>query len=362
MKLFKRIIFILTYLAFLIVLLFISIILIKNWGYVINITSRPPFVFLTRKVLGVNINVLPLDNYLIKFKSSDKYQYFYEWKPLLVEKYPVSWAPDDAYLETNKDGLNDNSEYSNDKPTGVFRIIALGDSFTQGAFVNVSNSYPKQLEKLLNGNIKCDNISKFEVLNFGVGGYDISYAAERFLTSGVKYNPDLILWFIKDDDFDEITELTHGRANKYYDSLTENEKRDLSKWNRYNEMSPELRNSNMSLWDKLYLVAKTDLLKELGRKKFSELQTQAVESVVKKTESPIIMLTFPFTSKTNKNTIISWKKAHNNIFYFDGLSDIYKLGGSYRPIDEHPNKKGYQLIAEDVFGYLKSGIFKYCNN
>ena len=39
------------------------------------------------------------------------------------------------------------------------------------------------------------------MLNLGLYGYDIEYAVERFRVRGQKYDPDLIIWLIKDDDF-----------------------------------------------------------------------------------------------------------------------------------------------------------------
>ena len=47
------------------------------------------------------------------------------------------------------------------KPPGVQRIVALGDSFTQGYGVEEDEAYPRQLERRLEG---------VEVINLGVPG------------------------------------------------------------------------------------------------------------------------------------------------------------------------------------------------
>ncbi len=79
--------------------------------------------------------------------------------------------------------------YARQKPEGVFRIIALGDSFTFGAGLQIDDSYPKRLERLLNLNI---SQPKVEVLNFGTPGYSTRNEAS-FLSNGFGYSPDLVI-------------------------------------------------------------------------------------------------------------------------------------------------------------------------
>ena len=61
------------------------------------------------------------------------------------------------------------------KPDGVCRIAVLGDSFTMGSGVRLSETYVKILERLLNAD---SGRSRFEVLNFGVAGYDFEREVE----------------------------------------------------------------------------------------------------------------------------------------------------------------------------------------
>lgn len=56
-------------------------------------------------------------------------------------------------IEISKQGFRDRV-YPLDKSPGVTRIAFLGDSFVFGWGVNVENSFPKQLEKMLNEKIK----------------------------------------------------------------------------------------------------------------------------------------------------------------------------------------------------------------
>ena len=107
----------------------------------------------------------------------------------------------------NSDSLNENSEYTIKKDQNVFRIIALGDSYTFGLYVNTEDNWTALLESKLNNSLKCKKNKKFEIINLGVYGYDIQFSSERFRLRGRKYDPDLVLWFIKKDDLLQITDL-----------------------------------------------------------------------------------------------------------------------------------------------------------
>ncbi len=69
-----------------------------------------------------------------------------------------------------------------------FRAIALGDSITFGNMLPVESTYPYQLNELLD-----KTHSRHEVLNFGVGGYDILQEVALFEARGSIYQPDLVV-------------------------------------------------------------------------------------------------------------------------------------------------------------------------
>ncbi|MFM7203098.1 MAG: SGNH/GDSL hydrolase family protein [Myxococcota bacterium] len=76
------------------------------------------------------------------------------------------------------------------KPSGTFRIVAIGGSNVYGAGINDDQTWPAQLEKALNQ----QQHGRFEVLNLGVAGYNplqmIATAEEAIAT----LEPDLILY------------------------------------------------------------------------------------------------------------------------------------------------------------------------
>lgn len=83
-------------------------------------------------------------------------------------------------------------EYSIEKPPHVFRIAVIGDSFTYGMGLSLEDTFPKQLERMLNTYFKTPELS-FEVLNMGVMGYDIHQEIEWLKTKVLAFDPDLII-------------------------------------------------------------------------------------------------------------------------------------------------------------------------
>ena len=117
----------------------------------------------------------------------------YAHKPLSKGSYP-NGIPAIA----NSQGLRDD-EVEIPKPPGVFRILALGDSFTVGANVEQEDAYPQVLERLLNDSGR----GRIEVVNAGVGGWSPFQYAQFLDNYGLRYEPDLVLvgLFVGNDIF-----------------------------------------------------------------------------------------------------------------------------------------------------------------
>ncbi|MGR9106723.1 MAG: SGNH/GDSL hydrolase family protein [Gammaproteobacteria bacterium] len=92
-----------------------------------------------------------------------------------------------ATYRINSRGCRDR-EYSLEKPEGIFRILALGDSFTFGMGVEAEDTYPKQLEEILNG-----KGYPVEVINCAVVGYDMWQHKVALREKALVYHPDLVM-------------------------------------------------------------------------------------------------------------------------------------------------------------------------
>lgn len=124
-----------------------------------------------------------------------------EVSPVFRENYRLSDNPalryelvpgsPDGEDRINTDGMRDR-EHRVAKPSGVFRIACLGDSITYGFGVPSRSSYPARLESGLNSTAAPG--VRFEVLNFGVTGYNITQSIENLRARALKYRPDLVIY------------------------------------------------------------------------------------------------------------------------------------------------------------------------
>lgn len=90
-------------------------------------------------------------------------------------------------------------EFSTKKSSGVYRIIALGDSSTLGVGVPNSETYCAVLENLLNQ--PKNSSTRYEVINGGVAGYS-SLQGLRYLKREIThYRPDLITIYFGLNDY-----------------------------------------------------------------------------------------------------------------------------------------------------------------
>ncbi|MBI5327369.1 MAG: SGNH/GDSL hydrolase family protein [Deltaproteobacteria bacterium] len=83
------------------------------------------------------------------------------------------------------------------KPQGAFRILCLGDSMLYGQGVNDHETLPAKLEMFLN---RAAWSLPIEVINEGHCGYSIHDEWNQFIQRGYRYQPDLIIWFLCDND------------------------------------------------------------------------------------------------------------------------------------------------------------------
>ena len=92
-----------------------------------------------------------------------------------------------AYARVNSAGFIDR-DYTLEKPAGVYRILVVGDSFTEGLRLPMSAAFHSILEENLNNAGK-----KVEVINAGVAGWGTDQELLFYRTIGRRYQPDMVL-------------------------------------------------------------------------------------------------------------------------------------------------------------------------
>ncbi len=99
----------------------------------------------------------------------------------------------------NSLGFRDN-EITYAKPPNTFRILFLGDSFTQGYGVDLADTFVKRIELILNQNFKDKH---FETINAGVSAYTSLNEYLMLKYRGLQLKPDLIVLNVNATDFIE---------------------------------------------------------------------------------------------------------------------------------------------------------------
>jgi len=128
--------------------------------------------------VGPDVALVPTDHVVL---SSD---------PVL--RYELRAGAEDGATRINTAGFRDR-EFPEPKPDGVFRIVAIGDSVTFGFDVAQDEAYPKQLERELNAAAE-PGAPRYEVLNFGVSGYNLPQSVARLRSLALRYAPDLVVY------------------------------------------------------------------------------------------------------------------------------------------------------------------------
>ncbi len=104
----------------------------------------------------------------------------------------------DVHFAVNSRGLRAPESLTYEKAEGVYRILVLGDSFIEAAQVELEESLPQQLARL----IQAETGLRVEAINAGVGGWGTDQQLLWLREEGYKYRPDLVLLaFFPRNDF-----------------------------------------------------------------------------------------------------------------------------------------------------------------
>lgn len=279
-------------------------------------------------VLGKS-SVNTISNRKIIRTISSKYKYFYELQSNIHDVSKQLWTDVDRQVitTTNSDSMNERVDYAVEKPKNVFRIITLGDSFTYGLNVSTVDNWTEILEQNLNRKYVCKKYDNYEVLNLGVYGYDVNYAVERYRLRGMKYDPDLVVWLIKEDDFifpEEMIRKTMFEDEKYIES------------------------------DEDYLEIWNQIFDSIGFESLIEAQTKSLKSIRNYYKKSLLiseMTNYDKVDKVIKKYVEKDPESHLLSFNLDKELTF---------LDSHPNEKGHQYIADKIYVYLVKNLLINC--
>jgi hypothetical protein len=121
-------------------------------------------------------------------------------------------------IRINSHGLRER-EIGYEKAPGVFRVLVLGDSNVAGFEVQDDETFVRVTESLLR-----DKGYNVEFVNAGHRGFGTDQSLLFLMDEGMKYHPDLVLYFWSDNDLDDNITIhrPYRKYGKAYFELDEN--------------------------------------------------------------------------------------------------------------------------------------------
>lgn len=248
-------------------------------------------------------------------------------------------------VNINKAGFRD-YEYLVDKPEGVFRIAVLGDSLIFGLGVNLEDTFPKVLERMLNKEGK-----RFEVLNGGLPDSAPYFQNLFFKHTLAKYDPDMIILFYSSHDYNCFN------VNTAYEMSSGSYLKDNAK--RLSTIWEALKNDPTFTAEALELHLLTfrenipaELIPELLNICIKMPLLELKQNIECK-DSQLIFFVFDDDS-LNAWTIFEYvKNLEIPVVYNQEYINILKKYQIYAGRDNHLTVEGHRLMGKWLYDYLE---------
>jgi len=280
---------------------------------------------------------------------------FVEWRSSQVKKW------EDRSKEYFKPELAKTMQdffYSEKKEEGVYRIAAIGDSFTFAPYMQFDDTFPKRMERWLNLNAVQP---KIEVINYGVPRYSTSHEIP-VVERAIKEDSDLILMQITLNDpeikTDWPTELIPDRTGKLNVSGGI-----YNYWHGLRFVTERVRTYRSRSEYRDYFYNLFDNPKAWGQ--FEQSWKKIVE-IAKISNKPIVAVIFPLFGITVGESY-PFYPIHERVGKFlSSLQVPYvDITNEYLVIpierlqvlpgyDRHPNEIGHRIAAEAILRWLRT--------
>lgn len=328
---------------------FISLLIVAQVAVILFLFT---YIKTKNNVIGVTaVNPLREDTLIQNEEAGLKY--FYEPYPnqvIVEEKAP--WLDSEVQYTINHDALNETKDYTITKKDGVFRIVTIGDSFTYGQYVNTSENWTELLEKKLNSEFVCFGYDSFEVINLGIPGFDIQYSSERYKIRGKKYDPDVVLWLLKDDDIYELGEVMREKQDQYIEEMKES-----GEYERLKEAGDPYP------FTKKIVEDMQEYIDQVGLETLIDIQNKHLLTFQNSYQGKLVYVTFPSTNKRFRAFFRDQSFESDSIYYAEirNIFDKVTPPWTFAPLDGHPNRLGHQIIEEDLYDYLTNSDIIPCD-
>jgi hypothetical protein len=322
------------------------------------------------KILFVSVSVfliiLELVFIISGYKStySEKKDVFYYQTPYSINKGKGQlhlWSRDHNLVSSeycynrkvNSEGLSDN-EHTVRKNPNQYRIIGLGDSFTEGDGAHVDSTWLKFLERDL---VKYPMKRELDFFNAGVCGSDPFFEYLLLKKVLLKYEPDLVLIAINTSDIFDI--IARGGMERF-------------------QPDGSVKYSNIPFWQPLFAISHLsrlvfswlgydELLLDKDEISMNNANNRIVESInmfyilSEKADFKILVIFHPLKSEIDYGEFglsqaVNKIKSQKLVDFLDLLEyfrskehiDSTNSANYFWKYDGHHNAKGYELFAKGV--------------
>jgi len=254
-----------------------------------------------------------------------------------------------VWVRTNSDGFRGpECPVARDRKK---RLMFLGDSLTFGWGVEEKDTFTSLLEARLS------KIAPTEIINTASGNYNVEMETFLFLEKGLKYHPDkvVLFYFIRDAEptphRSKFSFLGYSKLITFY-------------WSRFHMLTVNLDPANKGYkahYSSLYkegqpglgpTLSSFILLRDTCRKNGIALQIVLLPELHQLINYPFVKEDHMMMNFLNTNGIDALDLAP----YFSNYKTPMDLWVATD--DAHPNKKANRLFAEDMFDFIKKGLYQ----
>lgn len=259
--------------------------------------------------------------------KSDNPRILYELRPnseIIFTGQYAKLSPTTIKISSN--GIRD-YQYMPEKPQGVYRIVILGDSVAFGWGVELEHTFAKYLERFLQER----RIGRFEVINFGVPGYNLAQEIATLEYKCLDYHPDLIIFCIEENDYKPLF--------NYYCPIT-----------LLRHLPQFIYKSYLINWILERVVYYMDKVNSREFNRGIVEVDRAIDNLCNILLKHNIKVLF-YPDVWWLHGILKKYNLDNLIINSDGI--IFKDPHYTYERDGHPNKNGHRKIAEEIYNYLE---------
>ena len=260
------------------------------------------------------------------------------------------------------------------KTPGVVRVLCLGDSYTFGAYVYDSETWPAQLEEVLK---ERDAGREFEVVNAGISGFTIVDELDFLKEHGLDLQPDVVVLAFVLNDLADLTRRVSSRemlkraSEEAAASALGPVKARLRQTAIYNGLfmlkayfrrmsgsDPTIQEVDIRhLLQKEYDARTLELFEQYRR------HLVAMKTLLDQRKIPLVLMIFPYWEQVSQGASDEAQRRLVAIASESGVTPLDLLP-SYRrhdprgrkffhmPWDHHPSARGYRRAARDLANLL----------